>query len=289
MIASFCPRFLVFALVIAARELTVSAAPQPLAADYTTIYHNPDSEYYVEGSGLLRGDAGTLIAVVPVIPRGEWSEARRVDHCTTYIRSSRDGGKTWEALSTLPYYSCVPWALGTDLFVFAMKGGVKARNDDLLLLKSSDGGRTWSAPVTLRNGHFWNCHTGMVVRDRRLYWAVDDLSFGAKRGPMVVVGDLSMDPMQVSAWRFSNPVPLPDVPPQLVKASLRNLGNQYLEPNVIDEGSVAGSRHGEARAAVKCRPLRRPRFDGRWQGGAARLQSIQRDAWRAAQILRDLG
>jgi len=49
-----------------------------------------------------------------------------------------------------------------------------------------------------------------------------------------VVGDLSMDPMQVSAWRFSNPVPLPEVPPQLVKTSLRNLGNQYLEPNVID-------------------------------------------------------
>ena len=117
--------------------------PTPLAQDFSIVHHNPDSEYYVEGSGLVRLDDGTLISVVPVIPRGEWANERQVDHCTTYIGESRDAGKSWRQISTLPYYSSVPWTHRGLLYVFAMKGGVKLRNDDLLLLQSHDGGKTW--------------------------------------------------------------------------------------------------------------------------------------------------
>jgi len=148
---------------------------------------------------------------------------------------SEDGGRNWKPASELPYYSAVPWQHGGRLYLFAMKGGTEFRNDDLLLLRSDDGGRTWSEPVTLFQGHFWNCHTGIVIRPDRLYWAMGDLSFGMlDRGPRVVSCDLRRDPMDPAAWRISNPVPFPGVPDQLINPRYADLTSHYLESNVID-------------------------------------------------------
>jgi hypothetical protein len=220
--------------------VAIAATPQspttaaPLAQDYTVVFHNPDPEYYVEGCGLARLDDGSLLAVVPVVPRHQWTVERRVEQSRTHIVHSGDGGKTWQPLSQLPYYSAVPWVHKGTLYLFAMKGGTQFRNEDLLLLRSDDGGKTWSAPVTLFKGAFWNCHTGLVIRDHHLYWAVDDLSLGTKRGPRAIVGDLSADPMDPNAWRMSAPVPFPGVPEALGSPRFTKGGGQYLEPNVID-------------------------------------------------------
>jgi len=219
-------------LIVGAADRMLAATP--LAQDYTVVFHNPDPEYYVEGPGLVRLDDASLIAVVPVVPRQAWSDARRVEHSAAHILRSNDSGKTWQPLADLPYYSAVPWVHGGALYLFANKGGTKFRNDDLLLLRSSDGGKTWSEPVTLFEGHFWNCHTGMAVRDKHLYWAVDDLSLGAKRGPRAVAGDLSADLMDPRAWRMSEPVPFPGVPDALTNPKLAALTSQYLEPNVLN-------------------------------------------------------
>lgn len=213
------------------------AAAQPLAQDYTIVFHNPDREYYVEGPGLTKLDDGTLVAIVPVVPRMQWSEERRATQSMVHILRSQDGGKSWQESSTLPYYSAAPFVHQGSLFLFANKGGTKSRNDDLLLLKSSDGGKTWSEPVTLFKGHYWNCHTGMVQHTDKIYWAVDDLSLGKNRGPRLVAGDLSGDPLNPSAWRISEPVAFPGIPDMMALPELANLGNQYLEPNVIE---VAG-------------------------------------------------
>lgn len=212
-------------------QQAVQAAP--LAQDYTVVFHNPDRESYVEGPGLVRLDDGRLVAVVPVVPRSEWSRSRRAEHSRTHILQSGDRGQSWQQVAELPYYSAAPWLHEGTLYLFANKGGTKFRNDDLLLLRSSDGGQTWSPPVTLFEGHFWNCHTGMVVRENRFYWAVDDLSLGARRGPRLVAGDLSLDPMNPRAWRMSAPVPFPGVPAALGSPEFADKSSQYLEPNVI--------------------------------------------------------
>ena len=177
---------------------------------------------------------GTLVAVVPVVPREEWNKERRATQSVTHILRSSDGGQTWQTASDLPYYSAAPWTHGGALYLFVNKGGTKVRNDDLLLLKSTDGGKTWSEPVTLFTGHFWNCHTGMVQRDNKLYWATDDLALGSKRGPRVIAGDLSGEVMNPSAWRLSEPVPFPGVPEAMTNPQYEKLSSQYLEPNVID-------------------------------------------------------
>jgi hypothetical protein len=210
------------------------AKAAPLAQDYTVVWHNPDRERYVEGPGLVRLDDGVLVAVVPVVPRAEWSAERRATQSRTHIVRSADGGKTWQPIAELPYYSAAPWLHRGALYLFANKGGTKSRNDDLLLLRSTDGGKTWSEPVTLFQGHFWNCHTGMAVRDNKIYWAIDDLSLGAKRGPRAVSGDLSGDPMNPGAWRISEPVAFPGVPEALTNPKFASLTSQYLEPNVLN-------------------------------------------------------
>jgi hypothetical protein len=147
-------------LLLATSATTSHAQPPALAQDYTVVFHNPDSERYVEGPGIVRLDDGALVAVVPVVPRNEWSAERRAMQSRAHILRSTDGGKTWQPASELPYYSAVPWTHRGTLYLFANKGGTKSRNDDLLLLRSSDGGTTWSEPVTL----FTRCRRRFVRR-----------------------------------------------------------------------------------------------------------------------------
>jgi len=243
-------RLALFALLLAHSPASGMGAA-PLAQDYTVVWHNPDPEYYIEGPGLVRLEDGALVAAVPVVPREQWSEARRAEHSVTHIVRSVDGGKTWQPLADLPYYSAAPWVDRGTLYLFADKAGIgKARNADLLLLRSSDGGRTWSEPVTLFKGYYWNCHTGMVQRDHHIYWAIDDMSYGMNRGPRLVAGDLSGDPMDPHAWRISETVIFPGAPEQLWNPKFTTQPSQYLEPNVVE---VNG--HLRVLAAVK---IKRP-------------------------------
>lgn len=213
---------------------TISRA-ESLAQDYTVVFHNPDRERYVEGPGLVRLDDGALLAVVPVVPREEWSKERRLTQSTTHILKSADGGKTWQPLAELPFYSGVPWTHRGTLYLFANKPGPPtARNEDLLILRSSDGGTTWSEPVTLFKGNYWNCHTAMVQRADRLYWAIDDLALGSKRGPRLVAGDLSGEVLDPKSWRISEAVKFPGAPPEMFDAKFATQSDQYLEPNVIE-------------------------------------------------------
>lgn len=215
----------------------------PLAQNYTVVYHNTKHDYFVDGPGLVRLAEGEWVATVTVTPRidcfnEEALGEQRVNGSRAHIVRSLDDGRTWTPVAELPYYAATPWMHDGSLYLFVNKGGRTIRNDDFLLLRSDDGGETWSDPVTLFEGHFWNCHTSMVVRGDRLYWATDDLSLGSDaRGPCVVAGDLSRDPMDPSAWRMSNSVPYPGNPGQLVHPKFMDLPSRYLEPNVLD---VAG-------------------------------------------------
>jgi hypothetical protein len=210
-------------------------AVEPLAQDHVVVWHNTDPEYYVEGPGLVRMDDGALIAAVPVVPREQWSEERRAEHSVTHILRSGDAGKTWQLMADLPYYSAAPWVDRGRLYLFVNKAGLgKKRNADLLLLRSDDSGKTWSAPVTLFQGYYWNCHTGMVQNKEHIYWATDDMSFGMRRGPRLVAGDLTGDPLDPKAWRISEPVPFPGTPEGLYDPKFTSMPDQYLEANVIE-------------------------------------------------------
>lgn len=221
-------------LLLLATGFGAFAQVTPLAQNYVPVFHNPNPEYYVEGPGLVRLDDGSLLAAVPIVPREQWSAERRVEHSVVHILRSSDGGQTWKAQADLPYYSAAPFTHAGALYLFANKPGSKSRNDDLLLLRSTDAGQTWSEAVTLFKGHYWNCHTGMAIKDQTLYWAIDDLSFGKNRGPRVVAGNLSADLMDPQSWRISECVQFPGMPKELTAPKFAQESNQYLEPNVVN-------------------------------------------------------
>jgi len=215
----------------------------PLAQDFTVVFHNTKEDFFIDGCGLVRLRPEEWLAVVPVTPRVSRFDPERLGeeralNSRVHIVRSRDGGSTWDVVASLPYYTATPWVHDGAVYLFANKGGRRYRNDDLLLLRSGDDGASWSDPSTLFRGHYWNCHTSMVQREGRIYWATDDLSLGEnERGPCVIVGDLSVDPMDPAAWRKSNSVPYQGVPDQLINPAFADRPSRYLEPNVLN---VAG-------------------------------------------------
>ena len=208
----------------------------PLAQDFTVVLHQPNRQLYVEGCGITRLDDGALLATVPVVPRGDYTQELRVAHSHLNFLRSDDHGVTWQPVSRLPYYSGRLWLHKGALYLFAFEPGPSKRNDDVLLLRSEDAGRTWSNPTRLFDGHFWNCHTSLVERDGRVYWTFDDISGGTgrQRAPCVVAGDLSADLMRPKAWRLARGPSLPPVPELITNAEIEQHGGQYLEPNIID-------------------------------------------------------
>jgi hypothetical protein len=209
--------------------VAASPAPfQPLAQDYTVVLAQAaDKIRKLDSVGLAKLRDGQLIAVVTVEPKGP-----------NYVQvvESEDGGATWCPTAQLPYNAATPFVHNGALHLFAHPKGTKPyREDELMLVRSADGGRTWSDPVKLFEGHFWNVQTGMAIRDGHLYWSADDFVATAKRGPRVFAGDLSADLMNPKAWRMSNHVEFPGLPDSLLNPALKgNYPSQrMLEPNVI--------------------------------------------------------
>ncbi|MBA7693654.1 hypothetical protein ES703_102242 [subsurface metagenome] len=127
---------------------------------YSVVYHNADgAKRGLDGPGLAKMPDGALVAVVPAKLQEGW-------HCQ--VVQSTDRGHSWQPVGKLPYHSAVPWEYQGVLYLFTHPLGTRFRNDDLLLLRSDDAGKTWSELVTLFEGHFWNCQTGMVIHDNRL-------------------------------------------------------------------------------------------------------------------------
>ncbi len=132
------------------------------------------------------------------------------------------------------------------MYLFLFTQGANFRNDDLLLVRSTDRVRTWSDPVTLFKGHFWNCHTGMILHEGRLYWAVDEFYAKDKpmdkRSPRALVGDL-VDPMNPESWRMSNRIPFPGLPREMQRMGwmprqdgISPWPDHWLEPNIVRVG-----------------------------------------------------
>mgnify|MGYP001627519532 CR=1 FL=1 len=220
------------ALVFGAPAIAFAASP--LAQEYTVAFHNQDSEYYIAGVGFERLEDGTLVGVVPVIPRPAWVQERRATHSRTNIVTSRDGGKTWQLQSTLPYFSAVPWIHEGKLHLFAHKGGSETPARDVLLLRSADAGRTWTREMLLYPGQFWNTHTAVIVRGNRIYYAMDDFAAGPNRGLRVLAGDLSMNLLDRGAWRLSEPLVFPGLPESLVPPGRSGGTRLFSEANVIE-------------------------------------------------------
>ena len=224
----------------------------PLAQDYVVIKESPpDPRVIVSGPGLVKCPSGRLLATISILPRHGAPHPNEVHNM-----GSEDGGGTWHALADpLSLYTATPWAHGGAVYLFAHTPGKQYRNDDLLLLRSDDEGGTWSEPVTLFEGHFWNCPTGIVEANGYVCRAMDKMDVSG-RAEVVIAGDLSKDLMDPASWRISSAVPYPGTPQPLIRdvhppgQRKGARGDLWLEPNVVN---VSGRLMTLSRVEMDCR------------------------------------
>ncbi len=201
---------------------------RPLAQDYTVVTDTNDRRVCTCGPGIVHAPDGSLLATVPYW----WRVGPKRPGVVHVVRSS-DGGRSWERISSLEYFTAMPWTHDGSLYLFAHRDGRgQYRNDDLVLHRSEDNGRTWSKPSTLFTGHFWNCPAGIVVKNGHVYRAFDQLDVKG-RAERVVAGNLSGDLMDPKSWRISNPVAFPGAPTAIMRPGTPRQ-SRWLEPSVVD-------------------------------------------------------
>jgi hypothetical protein len=110
-----------------------SRSARALAQDFSIVHQRSDPRTYVEGCGLIVLPGGSILAVVPVVPRGGIPKEGPTE--IRYIRSD-DGGKNWTTISQLPFYSAVPFLHDGRLFTFLFSMGTRFRNDSVYLARS---------------------------------------------------------------------------------------------------------------------------------------------------------
>ena len=220
-------------------------APTPLAQNYTVVAQAPPG-LITDDPALLRLPSGRLLATYTfrfvADPRQENPQRFRLAH-------SDDEGGTWTELAPLEINMGQPLLHDGRLFLLGNRLGRK----DIIILASDDEGITWTPPVTLFEGLYWNAPTATAVHRGALYRPFNAGSYDQRwafGGVVVVRGDLSRDLMDPAAWRISPEVSYPETPSELVPARYpEHWKDHWLEPNAV----VVGDR---------VRILVRPRMDG---------------------------
>lgn len=229
-----------FALVTLA--VTSLESAQPLAQEYVVVHKvrdldDPGKAVCVGTPDILQLPSGRLIASMELwLKRPTSSDEGGIDypsHCK--IKASDDGGKTWQHLSA----NGITW--GSLFYVndaLHMIGNDPHRRD-IRIIRSPDGGKSWSKPVTLfDDSRYHGSATPVHVKGGFAYRAFEDMNRGS--ASLVVAGNLSKDLLDPAAWRMSNKVEPPRKTPSLSRSAAKkkdgrdSVGNWFLEGNVVE-------------------------------------------------------
>ena len=227
------------------------AGPTPLAQNYDVIFEVPDPRCYTPAASLVRLPDGALLSSFALMTRVDLTPGVPDREAETIFRVSGDDGRTWQTRSTLPVGDGLLFVHDGRVHLLGNREGRR----DLVLSTSEDGARTWSAPVTLFEGRFWNTFTPHAVRDRTLYWAVgapnENGNFNRSGSRIAAIaGDLGSDLTDPRGWRLSELLTYPGTPAGmsagLTTPAVDDGGDHWLEPNVVNVD-------GRVRAVVRLR------------------------------------
>ena len=194
----------------------------PLANDYVTVCESPDpARVFCYSPGLARLPGGRLVATTDwggpgaaelpgpkgAVPEGSGAWQGR-------IYTSDDRGQTWTFRAYYPFMHARPFVAGAALYVLG-----HAR--DLTIVRSDDGGETWSEPSRLTEGQYWhqapcNVHTAngcvYLVMERRVTQDIHTWYVG-EMAPVLMRGPLDADLTKREAWTFASELSFRDVMP----------------------------------------------------------------------------
>jgi hypothetical protein len=194
---------------------------RPLADSFVTVYESPDPQrLFAYSPGIARLDGGRLVAtagarLVATIDIGGTGAAepegplyRRGPHGQAWqgrVYTSDHGGKTWRERCRFPFMHARPFVAGDSVYVLGHAG-------DLTIIRSDDGGDTWSEPAKLTDGQFWhqapcNVHyaNGCVylVMERRVTFDIKGWYVG-EIAPVLMRGHVGDDLTRRGNWTFAS-------------------------------------------------------------------------------------
>ena len=237
---------------------------KPLAQDYVVAARSPDPETYVYEPSLTVLPGGGLLgtyeymAVSDDLTGGKQNSWFRL--CL-----SRDEGRTWKELPPLDLHSGMPFVHNDELYMLGHRIGRR----DIVILHSADEADSWSEPVTLFTGIYWNAPAGIAIRDGFLYRAfgcpaADNAGDIRWTHSAVIAGDLSRDLTAPDAWRMSEKAVYPGTPGELHRGICPDVPDTCLEPNVVNINR-------------KLRVLLRIRIDGQNTAGMCAVNDLDDD------------
>jgi hypothetical protein len=141
-------------------------------------------------------------------------KGRKKDDPRGRVFSSDDHGKTWKQRAAFPFGHARPFVAGKAIYVLGQSG-------DLSVIRSDDGGDTWSESVELTDDQHWHqsaCNVwyanGCVylVMERRVSrqikaWPVGELA------PVLMRAKVMDDLTKRESWTFASELPFKDIIP----------------------------------------------------------------------------
>ncbi len=197
--------------------LSTAQLVRPLADDFTTVFTSPDPQrVFAYSPGIVRLQGGRLIATLDLGGPGmkDWPGAKGIRYGQPVqgkVYTSDDGGKRWTHRADFPFMHARPFVAGAALYVLGQA-------EDLMIIRSDDGGLTWSAPARLTDGEDWtqapcNVHyaNGCVylVMNKRPYarkgWPV------SIEAPVLLRGRVGDDLTRRDSWTFASTLVFRDI------------------------------------------------------------------------------
>jgi hypothetical protein len=195
----------------------------------TVISHYPKSgKKYVGSPGIATlGDGVYLAKHDEFGPAStEWSSA------ITQLYRSEDAGKSWKRTHTIDglFWASI-FTLGDAVYML----GTDKHHGNAVIVRSSDGGRTWTKPTAGENGllltgEYHTSSVPAVVHNGRIWRAMEDASggdvWGQRYRAIMMSAPVDADLLQAANWTCSN----------FVERNAEWLGgkfNAWLEGNAI--------------------------------------------------------
>lgn len=188
---------------------------RPLAQEHVVVSASPDpARVYCYSPGLCRLPSGRLVATadwggegVAAVPGAKAAYQECCGHWQGRIHLSDDHGATWRLVATFPFLHARPFATGGSVYVLGHAG-------DLMIMRSDDGGQTWSEPVRLSEGQSWHQAPCAAIEangciylsmERRVAFATGWCP--SELAPVLMRAPLDADLTRRSSWTFASELP----------------------------------------------------------------------------------
>jgi hypothetical protein len=173
------------------------------------IAHSPaKSGIYIGSAGLVRLNDGTYLA-----KHDEFGpKSTEYISAITRVYRSTDRGESWQSISKVSglFWSNI-FEHGDSVFMI----GTHHHHGELVVMKSADGGETWSSPTDgrsglIRKGKFHTAPMPIIIHDGKLWRAVEDGDgpdgWGQMYRPRVMSIPLGGDLLDADQWTLTNPI-----------------------------------------------------------------------------------